>query len=158
MGSRGPVPKSQQFSEPRAFPVEMPRCPSFLDREAKAEWARVVPHLEAAGILATADRSSLASYCLAWSELVDATKVLNRDGRYQKKPIQAASTGEVIGHAIVLHPAIAVQKSAFNRVKAFLAEFGLSPAARARLGLLNRDADDVGDDLMELLQGRGSQN
>src|SRR5687768_3708732 len=58
-------------SEPNA-PDGVPDCPDWLDDEAKAEWARVIPELREMGLLSRADRPALAAYCTAWSRWVQA--------------------------------------------------------------------------------------
>ena len=81
MGRRGPAPlptktlelrrswrAKKRRNEPKP-PVEIPTCPSWLDREAKAEWQRVVPQLKRLGIIAKIDRACLAGYYLALRRL-----------------------------------------------------------------------------------------
>ena len=79
------------------------------------------------------DRAALAAYCIAWAELVATTKILNEDGRILDEPMQN-SRGEVIGTKKRSHPANRLMSDASARVKAYLSEFGLTPAARQRLG------------------------
>ncbi len=63
-----------------------PEPPAWLDSEAEAEWRRVVPELDAQGIVSGVDRAILASYVTAWSVLVravgelDAAEALTTDG------------------------------------------------------------------------------
>jgi len=40
-----------------------PRRPSWLSKDAKTIWRRIVPQLEAMGVLAICDRNALARYC-----------------------------------------------------------------------------------------------
>ncbi len=47
-----------------------PRCPSWLDAEAKAEWRRVVRELSADGLLRPGFQSGLAGLCQSWSLFV----------------------------------------------------------------------------------------
>lgn len=101
-----------------------PSCPTWLDREAKAEWRRIVPELERLGLLTVVDRAALTCYCLAWSELNEATRVLKRDRRSKKVRKDEPLTP---------HPALAAQRSAWKAVKDFCALFGLDPSSRTRL-------------------------
>lgn len=148
MGQRGPKPKPPALKllagNPGKRPIAgggrkggpksgRPARPPELTGEAGAEWDRVVPGLDAAGWLSPIDRAALAAYCLAWAELVQATKVLDAEGRVIETPIQTAR-GEVVGQRKQLHPAVKLQRDAFARVKSFLVEFGLSPASRKRMG------------------------
>jgi P27 family predicted phage terminase small subunit len=109
-----------------------PSMPHWLSPEAKAEWKRMLPQLRALGILYKLDRSALAAYCQASAELVWATETLEREGRIIDAPV-FNKAGELTGHAKRPHPAVKLQRDAFARVKAFLGEFGLTPATRSRL-------------------------
>lgn len=139
MGLRGPPPRlrvvagSVKPGTGSIFEPGTPRKPSWLSAAAKVEWDRIVPELQQANLLSVVDRVALAAYCQAWAELEITTTVVEDEGRVVKEPIQSAS-GQVIGHVLKAHPAVRMQRDAFNRVRQFLTEFGLSPAARARLG------------------------
>ena len=101
-----------------------PSCPTWLDKEAKAEWRRIVPELERLGLLTVVDRAALTTYCIAWSEMNEAARVLKNDGRYQR-------IGED-GH-LAPHPALAHYRAAWKAVKDFCSLFGLDPSSRTRL-------------------------
>lgn len=149
--SRGPMPGAGPGGGAgfRSPPVKAPEPPSWLEGEGIAEWNRVVPLLLDMGMLGEVDRVSLAAYCQAAAELVECTKVLDAEGRFFTEPVQN-SKGDVIGERKKAHPALAAQRDALARVKAYLAEFGLTPAARVRMRFLR----DVGpDELSNLLAG-----
>lgn len=73
MGQRGPAPKPTALkrlqgnpgkralneSEPRPA-ATLPRCPSHLQGEARAEWRRVARALHESGLLTQVDRAALA--------------------------------------------------------------------------------------------------
>lgn len=89
MGERCPVAASDNIrnlrgmapADPRVkAPPSAPSPSTWLDREAKAEWKRVVPELDWLGTLSRVDRAVLATYCSAWSKFVDAEKVVQADG------------------------------------------------------------------------------
>lgn len=92
MGARGPVeqpdnvralrgnPGKRKPSNRVKAPPSTPKPPTWLDREASAEWRRVVPELDRIGVLSTVDRAVLATYCSAWSKFVTAERALQRDG------------------------------------------------------------------------------
>jgi P27 family predicted phage terminase small subunit len=109
-----------------------------LDERARVEWWRVSPELIRLGLLTVLDRACLASYCQAVAELDIATKTLKKEGREFKTEAGYKAP----------HPAVAQQRSAWNAVKAFAAEFGLSPAGRAGLHAPLPDADSL-DEFLE---------
>lgn len=148
--SRGPMPShSSGF---RSMPAEAPDRPDWLCDEAAAEWDRVVPILLQAELLARVDQSSLAAYCQACAELISCTRTVESEGRFVREPVQN-SKGEVLGEKIKAHPALAGQRDALGRVRSYLAEFGLSPAARVRLKLMKEGGQDA---LTALLSGENA--
>lgn len=111
-------------NEPRPR-IGKPKCPPWLDAEAKRKWRQLVRELSPLGLFTAIDGDALATYCVAWSELRTATETLQREGR----TIQTQS-----GY-LAPHPAVAMQRSAWQAIKSFAALFGLDPADRSRLNV-----------------------
>ncbi|HEY1190440.1 MAG TPA: phage terminase small subunit P27 family [Gemmata sp.] len=147
MGARGPKPKNPALKllagNPGKRPVQggaktgrirkgAPARPPELTGEAAAEWDRLAPELDAAGLLAVTDRGILAAYCLAVADMLAARDAINREGRIITTPVQT-SRGEVIGHKHQEHPAARMLERASSRIDKLAAALGLSPAARSRL-------------------------
>jgi P27 family predicted phage terminase small subunit len=163
MGRRGPQPTPTKLKILRGNPgkrktntrepeptAKAPAMPAWICGEARAEWGRVVPELTRLGLLSVVDRGTLTAYCLAWAELVSATKLINEQGRVVEEPI-LDRTYEPTGYIRKkLHPAVKLQRDAFARVKQFLGEFGLSPSSRARLQMPT-DGPAQDDPLRKLL-------
>ncbi len=122
-----PLPKDEPAPPPAdpKLPDSMPVCPDFLDEAARAEWAEIVPQLVELKVLARLDRAALAAYCQAWSRWRMAELLLAGDGL-----TYMSATG-----VVKKHPAIAIAAEAQKLMRQFLIEFGLTPAARARLRL-----------------------
>src|SRR5262245_17317041 len=107
MGRRGPQPTPTEILRLRGswrakeregevvYSRGRPTCPAFLSREAKAEWRRQMPQLEAAGVLATVDRAVLAAYCEAWAEFVDFRKRLDETG-----PLVKTANGNIVSNPL----------------------------------------------------------
>jgi P27 family predicted phage terminase small subunit len=112
-------------------PAGRPSCPKWLDAEAKAKWKEVVPLLEAAGVLTKLDRAILTAYCVAWSELIEATRILAAEGRTCRSEAGTLKT----------HPAVGMQRSAMNTLRLVGASLGLTPEGRLRLHV---DVDQAG--------------
>jgi P27 family predicted phage terminase small subunit len=124
-GNPGKRPLNAAEPQP---PAGAPACPSWLDREAKAEWRRVVPALDRLGLLTRVDRSAIAGYCTAWAELCWASKTLARVGH----------TYTTEGGQICPRPEVAMHRSALRHVRQFSALFGLDPASRSRVEVPDR--------------------
>lgn len=110
-----------------------PQPPSWLSREAKAEWKRVVPELTRLEILTAENRAALAAYCETWATFVAATRTVQVEGMTIH-----AKQGELA------HPAVAIARNAGKELRAWANQFGLTPSAENALQL--READDGGDD------------
>lgn len=117
----------------------IPKCPSWLPREAQAKWRQLVPQLDDMGLLTVVDGDVLASYCLAWHELREATETLARDGYMETSTVTGTSKA---------HPAVAAQRSAWNAIRQFAALLGLDPSSRGRMRVAPKD--DAADPLEEL--------
>jgi P27 family predicted phage terminase small subunit len=135
MGLRGPPKRLPAGKHPyvSGYTSGVPDAPGWLADEARAEWARIIPELQLAGVLKLVDRAAIAAYCQAWAELEILTRQIQAEGRTTTEIVQNAR-GEVLGEKIKAHPAVRLQRDAFSRVKSFLVEFGFSPNSRARIG------------------------
>ena len=146
MGRRGPAPtptalrvlkgrtdhRPLPIGEPRPAPI-MPRCPLWLDDEGKREWRKIAPKLFRLGLLTEVDGEALACYCQSLSMLRTATAVLHKRG-------QAFSTPSGYKQQ---RPEVAIAMKSMLLVRAFAAEFGMTPSARTRINVDRDDDDDV---------------
>lgn len=100
-----------------------PDCPDWLDDEARAEWDRVVPFMESAGMLSRVDGATLVAYCQSWSRAVAAEKIVNAMGL-------TISTPQGFEQA---RPEVAIAKHAWAAVHRFASEYGMTPSSRSRV-------------------------
>lgn len=109
-----------------------PTRPEWLMTEAKREWNRVTRHLEAMGLLTTADRAALANYCEWWARWVQAEKALKEHGLTFTTP----------NGYVQQRPEVAIAQKAAAICKSFLTEFGLTPASRSRIAVPEKKPAD----------------
>ncbi len=124
-------PDRAKGNEPKVESA-IPEPPDWLSADALAEWKRLAPQLAAAGLLTKLDRAALASYCSAWGDLCEANRTLQEFG----------STYVTEKGAIVLHPMLKVVERSRQALRAFAAEFGLTPSARTRVDAKPLPVDD----------------
>ena len=110
-----------------------PRCPSHLGHIAKSEWRRVAGDLVRAGLLTTLDLRLLEAYCMTWQALSIAMQKVQEHGAVME-------TDE--GSEISPWQTIAFQ--AMEELRLTAAELGMTPAARASMGVTWPDADKHG--------------
>jgi P27 family predicted phage terminase small subunit len=126
------------------FAAAIPGCPAHLDGEARAEWDRVAKELHDKGVLAQVDRAALACYCQAWGRLCEA-EVKVRD-------MGLVLEGEKGSYQ---NPWLFVANKAMEQIKAFAAEFGMTPSSRTRVKAGRKETDSP---LARLLKRRASPN
>lgn len=128
-GNRGRRPINT--NEPQPAPG-VPPCPRWLPAAARAEWKRVTKALPE-GLLTQADRGVLVAYCIAFGELQWAVETLAAEGRVitiEKSGYQAP------------HPAVAMERSAWEAVRKLAGVLGLDPSSRTRLSVPEPPSND----------------
>lgn len=131
-----PLPKN----EPKPKPI-VPKCPSWLDKEAKREWKRMAPELEKLGLLTVIDGTAFAAYCQAYSRWRAAEETLQKHGTVFKTPS---------GYIQQL-PQVSIARNYAKLMKDFCAQFGMTPATRSSIDL--RPTGDSEDPMEKLLRG-----
>lgn len=119
--SKTPLPAN----EPKPVPIA-PECPKWLLADAKKEWARLYPELEAMGLLTRIDGAAFAAYCQSYARWKQAEVAIGR----------AVKKGEKPG---------GWEKEARQRQKEMIAcakEFGFTPASRARVSVSKQAEED----------------
>jgi P27 family predicted phage terminase small subunit len=122
------------------LPPVAPKPPEGLSRKAAAEWRRVVPELERAGVVAEIDRGVLTAYVTAWAHMQEAEEILKREGLVRDTKDGAAR-----------HPAWIVYREANRTMIAAARELYLTPTSRLRFPVPRGAAadDGSGDDLFD---------
>jgi P27 family predicted phage terminase small subunit len=105
--------------------------PAFLDAIAKSEWRRVAKYLISKGVLTAPDRTALVLYCSCWSQLVESTKIIHKEG------LIVSVRGETKAH-----PAARMRFNAITQLRQLCIEFGMTPSARGRIQIPGDVKDD----------------
>jgi P27 family predicted phage terminase small subunit len=100
-----------------------PPCPSFLSQEGKKEWRRVSKELFVLGLLSNLDRAALAAYCQAYGRWIEAERALTREGLMVMSPNGFQQP----------NPWLSIASKALDQLRAFAADFGMSPVARSKV-------------------------
>jgi P27 family predicted phage terminase small subunit len=129
------------------YEVAAPPMPSGLPLAAVQEWERIVPQLVASRVITRVDRAAITAYVLAWQRLLDAEAEIQAHGILVPVLVEDTETGEYINSGnYKKNPAVTVQNEAKRNVRAFAAEFGMSPASRTKVKSEGpeQDADPLG--------------
>ncbi len=100
MAVRGRKPKPTAIKELEGNPGKRPlnghepvppkstiRCPNWLETEAKKEWKRLAPALEAMGVLTAVDITAFAGYCQAYARWKEAEEFITQHGSIFQTPL-----------------------------------------------------------------------
>ncbi len=133
--------KQRLNKEELAPPRDNIKCPSWLLPEAKKEWKRMADAMEAIGILTNVDVAAFAGYCQAYARWREAEEFITKHGSIFKTP--SGYVQQV--------PQVSIAQQNLKIMQSFCAEFGLTPAARARIGANVATSSKESDDPMEAL-------
>jgi P27 family predicted phage terminase small subunit len=129
---RGNPGKRAMKPEPQPErPPTCPSAPSYLAPYARAEWERIAPQLFNLGLLTVLDISPLAAYCSAFATWQSASEALARMAANDRH-----SSGQLVRNKygdVNTNPLLNIARKAAADVVQFGSQFGLSPAARARI-------------------------
>ena len=119
------------------------KCPSWLLPEAKKEWKRLAPSLEAMGVLTIWDIESFSAYCQAYARWKEAEEFITQHGSIFKTP--SGYVQQV--------PQVSIAQQNLKIMQSLAGEFGLSPATRSRIiaaggGTGGKDAEDPMEQLL----------
>lgn len=130
-GNPGKRPLNDQEPQPEK---KAPKCPTWLEPEAKKEWRRVSKILENLGILTEIDLTAFAGYCQAYARWKEAEEFLTKHGTIFKTP----------SGYIQQVPQVSIAQTYLKIMKDFCTEFGLTPSARSRIhvGAAKGETDD----------------
>ena len=119
-GNPGKRPLNTQEPTP---PKGEAKCPAWLLSEAKKEWKRLASSLQAMGVLTLVDQMAFAGYCQAYARWKEAEEFITKHGSIFKTP--SGYVQQV--------PQVSIAQQNLKIMQSFCTEFGLTPAARARI-------------------------
>ncbi len=134
-------------NEPNPLPIA-PKCPDWLLDEAKKEWNRLAPELEILGLLTIIDKIAFAGLCQSYAKWKAAEEFIKKNGTTYRIP-KTDKSGKVVSVYIASFPEVAIANQSLNQIKAFAAEFGLTPSSRGRIYLPGEASDDEFDKLLD---------
>src|SRR5579884_2300809 len=138
-GNPGRRPLNPNEPKPREL-TKAPPPPDYLGETAAAEWKRRAREFVKLGMLTSADLGLLAAYCEAFGRFADATKQFKQMGSpyfiTTDKGFQ------------VKHPLVGIIDAAERTMRAYAAEFGMTPATRPKISLPIRERDLFDDDVL----------
>ena len=117
-----PGKRAYNQDEP-SFVGDLPDCPAHLGQAARDEWHRLAGVLHKAGVITLADRAALAAYCQCYGRWVEAEE------RLAATPVMLKTPSGYVQQS----PWLSVANKQLELMGRFMAELGLTPAARSRI-------------------------
>lgn len=105
--------------------ASLPDCPPHLNEGAREEWYRLVDTLVEMGVVTVVDRAALAAYCQAWARWVEAEEKLAETPVLLKTP----------SGYVQQSPWLSIANKQLVLMGRYMAELGLTPASRSRVGI-----------------------
>nr|QRW43049.1 MAG: terminase large subunit [Caudoviricetes sp.] len=135
--AEGTVNKTRLRPPPKkstAAPKTKLRCPFPVKSIAGKKWREVLRGLERFNIVDEIDAAHLEGFCAAYQLAKEADALVASEGM-----MVAGSMGQM-----VKHPALAVSSDAWNKVRHYGNDLGLTYLSRTRMdGNANAEADDI---------------
>ena len=120
-----------------------PRCPVWVEAEAKKEWRRMGRILEQLGLLTEMDMAAFAGYCQAYARWKEAEEFISQHGTMIRTP----------NGYLQQVPQVSIAQTNMKIMLRFCEQFGLTPSARSRI--VAGDGSVEPTDEMERLLGGG---
>lgn len=156
MRGRKPKPNAQQIAEgdPRKRGVNKlqerleaepkavsgyPPCPEHLTGIARDTWHFLAEQIEIMGLDKRPDAMMLEGACVNYARAVIADQQIAREGITFTESTVDEESGEVVPLKARVNPAVTISNQAWQNLRSFGSEFGLSPASRTRLTIEKKD-------------------
>lgn len=127
------------LAEPKPRAVA-PRCPQWLNAEARRIWRKLAPKLTRLGILTEIDGEVLAAFCNTYARYIETERRIEEEGLI----LSVGENGYRQQNA-----AVGVSLKYLAQARAFLGELGLTPSSRARLSIGKVAPEDEWEGLLD---------
>lgn len=141
-------PGKRQLNDNEPKPEKKaPKCPMWLEPEAKKEWRRTAKQLEQLGILTEVDMAAFAGYCQAYARWKEAEEFISKHGTIVKTP--SGYWQQV--------PQVSIAQTYLKIMNKFCEQFGLTPSARSRI-IADSGKQDINDPMEFILFNGGKKS
>ena len=145
---RGPAPGSAGWVKPEDAVKAPPRAPAYLGKYGKAMYRTVTESLVPLGLLGSRDLPGLELACSAYNVARECLEAVafeyTADGKKIKRNLSVYLRGKTSQHI----PELTNATKLLTAARGLLAEYGLTPASRSRIGT-PQEAPNAPRDSME---------
>lgn len=122
---------------------KLPKCPSWLEDDAKKEWRRLGRVLADMGMLTEMDMTAFAGYCQAYARWKGAEEFISQHGDMVRTP----------NGYLQQVPQVSIAQTNLKIMLKFCEQFGLTPSARSRMVGEDGPAEGAVDEMEFILGG-----
>lgn len=140
---RGGDPRFYNEGQPRFAAPSSVRPPAILGPVGKKHWKEIAPLLVEHDLLTTGDLALLTQLCVAFEIATEARQTMNDEGLFRRDEEGVQRK----------HPGMQVWRDATATYLRLAGEFGLSPAAREKLGIIPDDGPDPYEEYLRRRDG-----
>ena len=115
-------------------------CPKYLKGDARRLWKKLTPQLAAKNLAAQVYRPALEGLCRNYARALQAEAVLDEKGLTMA--FQKSEDGTTYEQQ---RPEVSIAQKSWQAVKAFAAEFGLTPAAVSKIQMPTKKERSLAD-------------
>lgn len=134
----------------------LPDCPSRLKGRARELWGFYSEELENNGIDYRISAGVLQGLCVTQAQAESADDIIAASGQILEDPI-LNSEQEVVGTRLKANPAVAIRNKAWEMVKGFASEFGVTPASLERITIAQEDGSELEKTMAMLSKPRAAK-
>lgn len=117
----------------------VPARPPHLSAPMRSAWNVMVEDLEAGGVLDHADGGTIEAAAVFWGRAREARAELTRQAAaYRKGERELPHLMATTARGYTANPLIAIERESWGQFRLIAENLGLSPVARARLGMVRR--------------------
>lgn len=132
--------KRKETEESLSFRDDAIKAPTWLRKDAKKYFNKLIKEFEGTSILKNVDMNALALYADALHDYITFTEAIETEGVQIEHTNKAGETNRVP------HPLLTKKVQAFQQMSKLMGEFGLTASARASLAInLTTPKDDEED-------------
>jgi P27 family predicted phage terminase small subunit len=111
--------------------ADVPRMPSYLSKDARREWKRLLPLLIERGSLTAGDAQGLSLHCETFARWVKCQKQINEEGLMQTVTVLDKHGDKVT--RTKPHPCLKIAQDCERALRVSLASMGLTPQSREKI-------------------------
>ena len=129
-------PGKRKINDAEPATEGVPVMPPHMTDRAKEAWVYVLPILTSRGLAGDLDAWAIERMCEVYAEIVELMKIVGDGGHTYECETEGG------GSMVRPRPEVGMLSDADRRFRAYLVEFGLTPASRSKVAISEKKQQD----------------